>query len=84
MTPDPNVENRQPRKKPLWPWLLLLILTLVAIYSWNRATELFNEFSHTMPAEIIELFKDFLNEHPRDERVGPRLDIAVPTSTPLR
>ncbi len=84
MAPDPTVENRPPRKKPLWPWLLLLILTLLAIYSWNRATELFDELSRTMPAEIIELFKDLLNEHSRDERVGPRLDVVLPTSTLLR
>ncbi|MBB3947826.1 hypothetical protein GGQ73_003797 [Rhizobium skierniewicense] len=83
MTTDRNVDNRPPHKKPLWPWLLLLILTLAAIYSWNRASELFEEFSRNMPAEIIELFRDLLREHQDDGHTAPKLDVSVPTR-PIR
>ncbi|XUY28067.1 hypothetical protein RMR21_006920 [Agrobacterium sp. rho-8.1] len=84
MTTDQNLDNRPPRKKPLWPWLLLLILTLAAIYSWNRASELFEEFSRNMPSEIIELFRDLLKEHQDDGRTAPKLDVSVATRPTLQ
>ncbi|SCX34810.1 hypothetical protein DSM25559_4641 [Agrobacterium rosae] len=77
MTVDDNIKDRPPRKKPLWPWLLLLVLTLAAIYSWNRATELFDDFSRDMPAAVIELFNDLLRDHNDGQRVGPALNVVI-------
>ena len=79
MVDNNDIKGRPPRKKPLWPWLLLLILTLAAIYSWNRATELFDDFSRNMPAAIIDLFNDILRDHGRDRPYGPGVDVVVPT-----
>lgn len=78
MTDNGNVGNER-RRKPLWPWLLLLVLTLMAIYSWNRANEIFNDFSRTLPPAIIELFRDLLNNH---DASRPRLDVNVSDQTP--
>jgi 4-amino-4-deoxy-L-arabinose transferase-like glycosyltransferase len=78
MSLESDHKHQLPRRKSLWPWLLLLILTLLAIYSWNRATELWDDFSRNMPTAIIELFNGLLNEHRRDERTGPKLDVMVP------
>lgn len=67
-----------PPRKSIWPWLLLLVLTLGAIYTWNRATELFDDFSRNMPEAVIELFQDLLNDGNRERRPAPGLDVAVP------
>ncbi|WP_245445377.1 hypothetical protein [Agrobacterium rosae] len=77
MTVDDDIKDRPPGKKPLWPWLLLLVLALAAIYSWNRATELFDDFSRDMPAAVIELFNDLLRDHHDGQRVGPALDVVI-------
>lgn len=84
MTIEESVKDRPPRRKPIWPWLLLLILTLMAIYSWNRASEIFDDFSRNMPPAIIDLFRDLLNDHNDHGRVGPRVDVAVPVQLLLR
>ncbi|MDS7597023.1 hypothetical protein [Agrobacterium tumefaciens] len=65
--PDPG----QPRKKPLWPWIVLLVLTLCAIYSYNRATEIIAEISDVLPPAIIDLFQDIL----RDDGHRPGIDV---------
>jgi len=44
----------------MWPWIVLLVLTLCAIYSYNRATEIIAELSDTLPPAIIDLFEDLL------------------------
>lgn len=75
---DNNGGDRPPRKKPLWPWLLLLVLTLLGIYAWNRTTELFDEFSRNMPAALIELFEDLLDANRHRTRPAPQLDVASP------
>lgn len=81
MTVVDNKKNeRPPRRKPLWPWLLLLIMTLLAIYAWDRATELFNDFSRNMPAAVIELFEDLLREDHRNVRPSPGVDVSVPVN----
>ncbi|WP_320195219.1 hypothetical protein RMR10_007590 [Agrobacterium rosae] len=77
MTVDDNIKDRPPRKKPLWPWLLLLVLTLAAIYSWNKATELFDDFSRDMPAAVIELFNDLLRNRHDNQREGPALNVVI-------
>ncbi len=70
-----NGNNPPPRRKPLWPWLLLLVLTLCAIYSYNRASEFMDEFMRDMPDEIIRLFNDLLQSD-RGRRGG--LEVSVP------
>ena len=62
MTIDQSPKNASgpPRKKPLWPWIVLLVLTLCAIYSYNRATAIIAELSDALPPAIIDLFEDLL------------------------
>ncbi|MBD8689334.1 hypothetical protein RHIZ_06380 [Rhizobium skierniewicense] len=73
---DKNGE-RHSRRKPIWPWLLLLVLTLLAIYAWDRANDLFDEFSRNMPAAVIELFEDLFNQYPRDSHSGHAVEVEV-------
>jgi hypothetical protein len=79
MVDSDDIKATPPPRKPLWPWLLLLVLTLAAIYSWNRATELFDDVSRNMPAVIIDLFNDILRDHGWDRPSGPGLDVVIPT-----
>ena len=73
---DKNGE-RHSRRKPIWPWLLLLVLTLLAIYAWDRANVLFDDFSRNMPAAVIELFEDLLNQYPRVSHSGSTVEVEV-------
>lgn len=73
---DKNGE-RHSRRKPIWPWLLLLVLTLLAIYAWDRANDFFDDFSRNMPAAVIDLFQDLLNQHPRDSHSGNTVEVEV-------
>lgn len=62
----PQHTNGQPRRrKSLWPWLLLLVLTLCAIYSYNRANEIILELSETLPPALLDLFEDILRGNGR-------------------
>lgn len=73
---DKNGE-RHSRRKPIWPWLLLLVLTLLAIYAWDRANDLFDDFSRNMPAAVIELFEDLFNQYQRDSHSGHAVEVQV-------
>ncbi len=79
MVDNEEIKATAPRKKPLWPWLLLLVLTLAAIYSWNKATEFFDDVSRNMPDVVIDLFNDILREHRRDRPLDPGVDVVIPT-----
>lgn len=65
------------RRKPIWPWLFLLALTLLTIHTWDRATDLFEDFSRNMPTVVIELFQDLLNQSQRDGKSVGTMDIDV-------
>ena len=57
----PQQPNGAPqRRKPIWPWIVLLVLTLSAIYSYNRASEILAELSDTLPPALLNLFEDIL------------------------
>ena len=85
MSPDPQsprpVPPRQTRK-PLWPWLLLLALTLMAIYSYNRIFEITEDVMRDMSPAIIEMFRDLLDGS-RDQPGGPGIDVRVEPVRPL-
>lgn len=63
-----------PRRKPLWPWLLLLVLTLCAIYSYNKVSEIADDMIRNMPDALIDLFHDLLDSE-RRHNDGIRVDI---------
>lgn len=59
----PQQPNGAPqRRKPIWPWIVLLVLTLCAIYSYNRANEIIAELSDTLPPALLNLFEDILRK----------------------
>lgn len=61
----PQQPNGAPqRRKPIWPWIVLLVLTLCAIYSYNRANEIIAELSDTLPPALLNLFEDILRGRP--------------------
>ncbi len=65
MTVPQHTNGPPQRRKPLWPWLLLLVLTLCAIYSYNRANEIILELSETLPPALLDLFEDILRGNGR-------------------
>lgn len=67
-------KDQRPRRKPLWPWLLLLVLTICAIYSYNRASEIVRDIERNMPAAIIDLFHDLLRSGQGSDRSSPHID----------
>lgn len=63
------------RRKPIWPWIVLLVLTLSAIYSYNRASEIIAEFSDTLPLTLLNLFEDILRGDGRHGNGGPGIGV---------
>ncbi|NTJ42358.1 hypothetical protein G6L28_07050 [Agrobacterium larrymoorei] len=70
------------RRKPLWPWLLLLVMTLCAIYSYNKITLIAEDMMRNMPDVIIDLFHDLLDSD-RQNRDGLRVE-KLPANTTVR
>ncbi|MFK3692709.1 hypothetical protein ACI2J4_20870 [Agrobacterium tumefaciens] len=72
----PQPPNGAPqRRKPLWPWILLLVLTLCAIYSYNRAGEIIAELSDTLPPALLDLFYDILRGEGGAGHGRPSIDV---------
>ncbi|MBO0125286.1 hypothetical protein [Agrobacterium sp. OT33] len=72
----PQQPNGEPqRRKPIWPWILLLVLTLCAIYSYNRANEIIAELSDTLPRALLNLFEDILRDGGRHGDGGPGIGV---------
>lgn len=73
---DRKIEQRP--RKPLWPWLLLLILTICAIYSYNRTAEIFRDIERNMPAAVMDLFYDLLQGGERPGQRGIEVEVTPP------
>lgn len=72
----PQQQNGAPqRRKPIWPWIVLLVLTLSAIYSYNRASEIIAEFSDNLPPALLNLFEDILRGDGRHGNGGPGIGV---------
>ncbi|WCK03315.1 hypothetical protein [Agrobacterium tumefaciens] len=72
----PQQQNGSPqRRKPIWPWIVLLVLTLSAIYSYNRASEIIAEFSDNLPPALLNLFEDILRGGGRHGNGGPGIGV---------
>ncbi|AMD59128.1 MULTISPECIES: hypothetical protein [Rhizobium/Agrobacterium group] len=72
----PQQPNGAPqRRKPIWPWIVLLVLTLCAIYSYNRANEIIAELSDTLPPALLNLFEDLLRGEGRRGHGGPSIGV---------
>lgn len=72
----PQQPNGTPqRRKPIWPWIVLLVLTLCAIYSYNRANDILAELSNTLPPALLNLFEDILRGGGRHGDGGPSIGI---------
>jgi hypothetical protein len=46
--------------KPLWPWIVVLILTLIAIYAYQQALEMVDDLEQT-GKDFAQLFKWLLS-----------------------
>lgn len=58
---SPIDEDRPTRKrKPIWPWLALLVLTLMVIYAYNEALAMFDDLGQT-GRDFVQLFKWLLS-----------------------
>ena len=72
----PQQPNGTPqRRKPIWPWIVLLVLTLCAIYSYNRANDIIAELSDTLPPALLNLFEDILRGSGRHGDGGPSIGV---------
>lgn len=76
MTSDGSERQTAPPRKPLWPWLVLLVLTLCAIYSYHRLSALADDIMRDMPQAIIELFDDLIGPTSPRPPAGPGADRA--------
>ncbi|EGP57100.1 hypothetical protein Agau_C201268 [Agrobacterium tumefaciens F2] len=54
---------------------MLLVLTLCAIYSYNRANEIIAELSDTLPPAVLNLFEDILKGGGRHGDGGPSIGV---------
>lgn len=71
----PQQPNGAPqRRKPIWPWIVLLVLTLCAIYSYNRANEIIAELSD-IAAGGAQSFEDILKGGGRHGDGGPSIGV---------
>ncbi|MCZ7455292.1 hypothetical protein [Rhizobium rhizogenes] len=75
MTMPQQPNGAPPRRKPIWPWIVLLVLTLCAIYSYNRANEILAELSDTLPPAVLNLFEDILRSDGRHGDGGPSIGV---------
>lgn len=72
----PQQPNGAPqRRKPIWPWIVLLVLTLSAIYSYNRANEIITELSDSLPSALLNLFEDIFRGDSRHGNGGPSIGV---------
>lgn len=50
------------RRKPLWPWVLLLVLTLSAIYTYAQITQIIETIRHEVPPEFWDVLEWMLRQ----------------------
>lgn len=51
---DNNAKPLQKRKRPLWPWLVLLVLTLMAIYAHQQISMMIEDFT-LLGRDLVQL-----------------------------
>jgi hypothetical protein len=54
--PIKDDELKPKRKPPIWPWLVLLVLTLMVIYAYDQTLEVIDDLRHT-GRDFAQLFK---------------------------
>lgn len=59
-TPDENSKPLPKRKPPIWPWIVVLVLTLAGIYAYHQALEMIDDLSRT-GRDFAQLFKWLLS-----------------------
>lgn len=73
---------QQPRRrKPLWPWVLLLVLTLCAIYTYNQVTLIIETIRHQVPPEFLDILEWILRQGgliPDNGRQAPDFAMSLP------
>jgi hypothetical protein len=60
MSTDSPDDRPSPKRKPIWPWLVLLVLTLMVIYAYNEALAMFDDLGQT-GRDFVQLFKWLLS-----------------------
>jgi len=48
------------KHKPIWPWLVLLVVTLMMIYTYNEVLAMFDDLGQT-GRDFVQLFKWLLS-----------------------
>lgn len=71
MSLDMRTDKNEPPRKPLWPWLLLLVLTLLAIYSYHWFNRMVDDLIVNMPSAVVELLDQLLGYEARREQPHP-------------
>lgn len=73
------------RRKPLWPWIVLLVLTLCAIYTYTQVTHIIETIRHEVPPEFWDIIEWMLRQSgviPDNGRQAP--DFALGLFQPVR
>lgn len=70
MTTQPEIDNNQKpvRKKSVWPWIVLLILTVAAIYSYDRASVFLTDIENNLPDIVVDMLGYLFNELGEDRQ----------------
>lgn len=69
------------RRKPVWPWVVLLLLTLCAIYTYNQVTTVIEAIRHQVPPEFWEVLEWMFRQSgllPDDGRSAPDFAVVLP------
>ncbi len=55
-----DVGQSSPKRKAIWPWLAMLAVTLMVIYAYHEALEMFDGLGQT-GRDFVQLFKWLLS-----------------------
>ncbi len=53
--PEDSAGKTQRRGRAIWPWLVLLVVTLLAIYAYGQAVEVWGDMVRTW-RDLVQLF----------------------------
>lgn len=54
-------EKPTPKRKPIWPWLVLLVLTLATIFIYERVSEMIDQVMRDFN-DLVRFIEQFIPE----------------------